>query len=276
MSRFERTERTERTARTARIDRIWRITGLATVLFVLVMGGGQTLAVVARQERTENTVYPVAVHRIQLVTGSSSVRVKPGSDGRVLLTKRLDWTVSEPKVKAEVDAAGVMTVNVQCRRELPFYNCGAQIDLEVPPGVEVGGLVTSGSVELEDLTGPVDLEGTSGAIGLDRLTGPVHAKTSSGMVQGTGLGSGTVEATSDSGSVQLDFATAPADVRVKTNSGSATVTVPKGSHYRISGRTGSGSSQIDASLGDAASSNSLVAEVGSGSLQIGYGSGGNP
>ncbi|WP_031068001.1 DUF4097 family beta strand repeat-containing protein [Streptomyces sp. NRRL WC-3742] len=268
-----RTERTTRIDRTARTTRIWRITGVVTVLVVLVTGAGQTLAVVAKQERVEDTVYPVAVHRIQLVTGSASVRIRPGSDGQVLLTKTLDWTVSEPKVKVDVSAAGVMNVDVQCRRQLSFYNCGAQIDLKVPPGVEVGGLVTSGSVELEDLTGPVALEGTSGAINLNRLTGPVHARTTSGMVQGSELKSNRVEATSDSGSVQLDFATAPANVNATTNSGSVTVTLPRDSHYRINSRTGSGSSQIDGSLGDASSPNSLVAAVGSGSLQIGYNSG---
>lgn len=266
---------TTRAAWTSRAARIWRITGVVTVAFVLLMGAGQTLAVVAKQTRTENTEFPNAVHKLQLVTGSASVRVKPGVEGRVLLTKRLDWTVSEPKVRAVVDAAGVMSVDVQCRRQLPFYNCGAQIELEVPAGTEITGRVTSGSVELSDLTGPVELDGDSGSINLTRLTGEVRARTGSGMVQGDGLRSSRVKVSSGSGAVQLDFATAPTDVNVSTNSGSATMYLPRGSHYRVSGRTGSGSSQIDASLGDASSPNSLTAEVGSGALQIGYGAAAN-
>jgi hypothetical protein len=79
---------------------------------------------------------------------------------------------------------------------------------------------------------------------------------------------------SDSGAVDLTFASVPQGVTVSTGSGAVTVVVPRGSHYRISGRTGSGSSSIDPALGDAASPNSLVAEVGSGALQIGYARGG--
>ncbi|MFJ9695465.1 DUF4097 family beta strand repeat-containing protein [Kitasatospora sp. NPDC101183] len=255
-----------------RAVRIWRITGVVTVLFVLLMGAGQTLAVVAKQQRQEDRVFTAEVHKLQLSTGSSGVSVRAGAPGRVVLHKNLDWTVSEPKVRADVDASGVMTLDVRCRRELPFYNCGAQLELEVPAGTEVAGEVTSGSVTLEGLTGPVDLGGTSGAIYLNGLSGEVRARTSSGMVQGTALRSGKVEVSTASGAVDLGFATAPRDAKVSTGSGAASVTLPQGSHYRISGRSGSGGSTIDPALGDATSPNSLTADVGSGSLDIGYGS----
>ncbi|MBO1416975.1 DUF4097 family beta strand repeat-containing protein [Streptomyces sp. FH025] len=257
-----------------RAARIWRLTGVVAVVFVLVMGAGQTLSLVARQQRTEETEYPEAVHRLRLETGSAYVRIKTGADGRVLLRKTLDWMVSEPEVRTGV-VDGVMDVGVTCRRTPPFYNCGAQIELEVPPGTEVTGEVTSGSVEVDGLTGPVHLEGTSGAIYLRRLSGEVHARTTSGMVQGTELDSERVDVGSGSGAVDLGFAGAPREVSVSTGSGLVTVTVPRGSHYRISGRTGSGSSSIDPALGDASSPNSLVAEVGSGELKIGYALGGD-
>ncbi|MFF2149328.1 DUF4097 family beta strand repeat-containing protein [Kitasatospora sp. NPDC058190] len=253
----------------ARSTRAWRITGVLTVVFVVVMGGAQTLALVARQSRTEQQTYVASVHKLQLATSSASVRIKPGVEGRVVVRKNLDWTVSEPRVRADV-VGDTMTVGVQCRRSLPFYNCGASIELEVPAGTEVSGSVTSGAVEVSDLSGGVQLDGTSGSIILRRLSGPVRARTTSGMTQGTDLSSDRAEVSSTSGAVDLTFLSAPQDVKVSTGSGSVTMLMPKGSRYRINGGTDSGSSNINPALGDAASSRSLEADVGSGSLDIGY------
>ncbi|MFJ4186160.1 DUF4097 family beta strand repeat-containing protein [Kitasatospora sp. NPDC089509] len=253
----------------ARATRAWRLAGVLTVVFVVVMGGAQTLALVARQSRTEQQTYVNDVRRLQLATGSASVRIRPGVAGRVVVRENLDWTVSEPKVRADV-VGDTMTVGVECRRSLPFYNCGAQVELEVPADTAVSGSMTSGSVEVSDLTGEVRLDGTSGSILLSRLSGPVHARTTSGMTQGTDLSGSRADVSSTSGAVDLSFRSAPQDVRVSARSGSVTLALPRGSHYRISGGTGSGSSTIDPALGDAASADSLEAEVGSGSLDIGY------
>ncbi|MFJ7246557.1 DUF4097 family beta strand repeat-containing protein [Kitasatospora sp. NPDC098652] len=254
----------------ARSTRAWRITGVIALVFVLVMGGAQTMALVARQSRTEQQVFVAEeVHKLRLATSSASVRIRPGVEGRVVLRKNLDWTVSEPRVRADV-VGDTMTVGVECRRSLPFYNCGASIELEVPAGTEVAGTVTSGSVEVSDLSGAVRLDGTSGAILLHGLSGPVRARTTSGMTQGTDLSSAQAEVSSTSGSVDLTFRSAPQDVKVRATSGSVTVRVPRGNRYRINGGTGSGSINIDPALGDAASSRSLEADVGSGSLDIGY------
>ncbi|WP_051829910.1 MULTISPECIES: DUF4097 family beta strand repeat-containing protein [Streptomyces] len=253
----------------ARSTKAWRITGVLAVVFVVVMGGAQTMALVARQSRTEQQTYVAAVHKLQLATSSAAVSIKPGVEGRVVVRKNLDWTVSEPRVRADV-VGDTMTVGVECRRSLPFYNCGAQIELEVPADTEVSGTVTSGAVEVSDLSGAVRVDGASGSIILRRLSGPVRARTTSGMTQGTDLSSDRAEVSSTSGSVDLTFRSAPQDVRVSTGSGSVTVMVPKGSRYRINGGTGSGSRTINPALGDAASSRSLEADVGSGSLDIGY------
>ncbi|MGA5822040.1 DUF4097 family beta strand repeat-containing protein [Kitasatospora sp. NPDC094028] len=253
----------------ARSGRAWRITGALIVVFVLVMGGGQTLALVAKQERTEQTTYPNAIHKLELSTGSASVRIEAGAEGAVVLRKNIDWTVSEPHVRADV-VGDTMTLAVECHRSAPFFNCGASVQLEVPPGTAVSGSVTSGAVEVSGLTGEVRLDGASGAISLRRVSGPVHAHTVSGMVEGHDLAGSRVDVASVSGAVDLSFAAAPQDVKVSTTSGAVSMYLPKGSHYRVNGRTGSGSSSIDAALGDPTSPNSLEADVDSGSLDIGY------
>ncbi|MEU8514926.1 DUF4097 family beta strand repeat-containing protein [Kitasatospora sp. NPDC048722] len=247
----------------------WRITGSLAVAFVTIMGASQTWGLVARQQTTAERTYDHAVRKLQLAAGSASVQVRAGKEGRVVIRKNLDYTFRAPQVSTEVEG-DVLVVAVSCRQPLPFFGCGAEIELEVPSGTEVAGSVDSGSVDVADLGGEVRLEATSGALNLHRLSGEVHTRTTSGMVQGTELTSARVEASSTSGSVELDFVRAPHAVDVSTTSGSATVTLPKGSRYAFSGQVGSGSRSVDPKLPDASSPDSLRASVVSGSLRIGY------
>ncbi|MGW2252059.1 DUF4097 family beta strand repeat-containing protein [Kitasatospora sp. NPDC001660] len=249
---------------------LWRITGALAAAFVVIMGASQTWGTVARRETTTQKAYDhVVVHKLQLATGSAAVQVRAGREGRVVVRKSLNYTFREPQVSTAFEG-DVLVVGVSCRRPLPFSGCGAEIELEVPSGTEVAGSVDSGSVDVADLSGEVRLDATSGALYLRRLSGEVHTRTTSGMVQGTELTSARVEASTDSGSVDLDFARAPHAVDVSTTSGSASMALPKGSQYAFSGQAGSGSRSVDPNLANAASPDSIRASVASGSLRIGY------
>ncbi|MEE1787899.1 DUF4097 family beta strand repeat-containing protein [Streptomyces sp. SP17BM10] len=248
----------------------WRIIGSLSLAFVLVMGASQTLGLVARQQTTAEKTYDhVVVRKLQLATGSASVRVRAGEDGRVVVRRNLNYTFRAPRFSTVIEG-DVLSVAVSCRQPLPFLGCGAEIELDVPQGTEVSGSVDSGSVDVADLSGEVRLDATSGALYLRRLSGEVRARTTSGMVEGTELTAARVEASTTSGSVELDFVRAPHAVDVSTSSGSATMTLPKGSRYAFSGQVGSGSRSIDPDLADASSPDSLHASVTSGSLRIGY------
>ncbi|MQS12124.1 DUF4097 domain-containing protein [Streptomyces kaniharaensis] len=249
----------------------WRITGTLAIVFVMVMGGAQTFALVAQQETSTAKSYDnVTVHKLQLATGSASVRVRPGRENRVVVRKSLKWMTRKPDVSTAFEG-DVLTVGVACRQPLPMLGCSAEIELEVPPATEVSGAVASGSVEVTDLTGDVRLDATSGALYLRRLSGEVHAQSTSGLVEGSELTSARVDARSTSGAVELGFVRVPHAVDVSTVSGSVTMTVPKDSQYRLTGTAGSGSRSIEAALGNSSSPDSIRASVESGSLRIVYG-----
>lgn len=249
--------------------RAWRITGSLAVALVMLIGASQTWGLVARRQTTAERTYDHAVRKLQLAAGSASVLVRAGKEGQVVIRRNLDYTFRAPQVSTEIEG-DVLLVSVSCRGLLSFFGCGAQIELDVPPATEVTGSVGSGSVDVSDLAGEVRLDATSGALYLRRLSGEVRTRTTSGMVQGTELTSARVEARTTSGSVELDFVRAPHAVDVSTTSGSATMTLPKGSRYAFSGQVGSGSRSVDPDLSDASSPDSLHASVSSGSLLIGY------
>ncbi|MEV7356784.1 MULTISPECIES: DUF4097 family beta strand repeat-containing protein [unclassified Kitasatospora] len=247
----------------------WRTTGTLAIAVVMIGAGMQTWAMVVQQQTTSTQPYNVVIHKLRLDTGSASVRIRAGRDGRVVVRQNLDWMVRKPSVSTTFDG-DVLTVGMECRKFLPFadFGCGAQIELEVPAGTDVSGQVSSGSVEVDGLSGGVRMDLTSGELKLTGTSGQVYAHATSGMVQGTGLSSEQVYAETTSGAVDLAFSRAPRSVDTRSGSGSVKLALPQDSHYAFSGEVGSGSRHIDPSLADPASPNRIHGSVTSGSITI--------
>ncbi|MEU9045880.1 MULTISPECIES: DUF4097 family beta strand repeat-containing protein [unclassified Kitasatospora] len=248
----------------------WRVTGTLAAVLVMAVGGLQTWATAAQQQSNSTRSYDdVTIHRLTLETGSASVKVRVGRESRVVVHQRLDWMVRKPVVST-VLADGVVTVGVHCRQILPVADvgCGADLELEVPAATEVTGSVDSGSVQVEGLSGNVDLRLTSGELLLVDTSGDVKAHATSGLIQSADLSARRVEAQTTSGSMELHFAKAPQQVDTRSTSGSLTMTLPKGSRYAFSSDIGSGSGRIDPQLADSGSPNRIHATVTSGSITI--------
>ncbi|MFB6438283.1 DUF4097 domain-containing protein [Streptomyces sp. NPDC056411] len=120
-------------------------------------------------------------------------------------------------------------------------NCSVDYTVEVPAGLPVSGETSDGALNLSKV-GAVKVTTSSGAIELDGVTGPVDVETSNGEITGRALSGGHIGAETSNGEIDLRPAT-PQDVRAETSNGSITVQVPK-SHYRISADTSSGDKDI--------------------------------
>jgi hypothetical protein len=79
-----------------------------------------------------------------------------------------------------------------------------------------------------------------------------------------------VDASTVSGDLLLSFADPPVSVTASVISGSATVVVPRGATYRVSGQTESGSRDVAAGLVDSASNRSITVNTVSGDAALGY------
>lgn len=104
-----------------------------------------------------------------------------------------------------------------------------------------GGESADGSLKLSAV-GAVRVTTSSGTIDLDGVTGPVDATTSDGAITGRGLSGRRITAETSNGEIDLTPATAQS-IRAKTSSGSITVTVPK-ARYRVSAETGNGDKRL--------------------------------
>jgi DUF4097 and DUF4098 domain-containing protein YvlB len=108
---------------------------------------------------------------------------------------------------------------------------------------------SSGDVHLADLRGPVTLELSSGEVTAERLDVP------------------TFRASSSSGDLRLDFATAPSAVEVDVSAGEVDVALPAGGTYRVQAETSSGEQSVSIPT-DASASSTVRVQAGSGDVNV--------
>jgi len=90
----------------------------------------------------------------------------------------------------------------------------------------------------------VDIEGAAGDI---TLTGPLSkasVNTAAARIIGTGLGAGTIQATTKAGQIELTFVAAPSSVQAKTDAGQVTLTLPGAEKYNVSVNTSIGTQEV--------------------------------
>ncbi|MFD8543704.1 DUF4097 domain-containing protein [Streptomyces sp. NPDC059649] len=119
--------------------------------------------------------------------------------------------------------------------------CSVTYTVELPAGIPVSGETSNGAVDLSKV-GAVKVTTSSGAVDLDGVTGPVDVRTSNGRISGRGLAGAHTTAETSNGAIELTPAR-PQDVRAKTSNGSVTVRMPKG-RYDIAAHTSNGAKHI--------------------------------
>ena len=253
---------------------VWLGVAAVTAFLVITVSGWQVWGLLLSSRHTQELVLPHRVSAVRIAAGPAEVSVSPGPAGRVSIHQELSWVWRQPVVTASW-AGDVLTVGVRCRTPAWLakpLRCDVRLDVTVPPAVSVKAGVTSGMIEAQDLTGPVDVSATSGLVTLRRLRGSVRAQATSGMISGSGLRSAKVTAVTDSGLVEMQFAAPPVRVTARAASGVLDLTVPRGTRYRVTGSSGSGDrSGIDPALVDPSAPRSIDANTDSGPVTIGYG-----
>ena len=114
------------------------------------------------------------------------------------------------------------------------------------------------------------VDGTAGDM---KLVGPfanATISTKAGRVQGTSLGAGTYEVTTNAGQIKLQFAAPPNSVKVKGDVGEVTLTVPGGTTYAVTTDTTVGIKNVDVDQ-DSSSSHRLDVTTTIGAITINKG-----
>ncbi|MER6047649.1 DUF4097 family beta strand repeat-containing protein [Streptomyces sp. NPDC001793] len=119
--------------------------------------------------------------------------------------------------------------------------CSVTYTVDVPGTIPVTGETSNGALSLSKVAS-VRLTTSNGAIDLDGVSGPVDVHSTDGAITGRGLSGDGIKAETSNGEIELT-ATRAQDVRAKTSNGAVTVTVPD-ARYQVSVRTDNGGKQI--------------------------------
>ncbi|MFI0350605.1 hypothetical protein [Actinomadura sp. 9N407] len=262
---------------------VWVALAIGTAVVVVLPAALWVWGMAIRRTATATDTYRRPITDVEIDGGGARVTVGPGTarPGTAQETRaaqetrvvsRLTWALSKPKVE-KIWAGELLLIRFSCDGGRWVYRdleCGANIDVQVPPEVRVRVQTGSGHVSVRGITGDLRLEAGSGAVDLADVRGRIWARSSSGQISGTGLTSPLVEADVGSGRLEFGFASPPQRVKVSAGSGSVRVTVPRGSYYRVGIEAGWGAVRVDPALNDRSSPRDIVAKTGSGQVSIGY------
>lgn len=254
-------------------------TGLAVVgaALLLFMGAVLTLGPFGDPEERSTEVTGISRVEISGASGNVQVRYRPGDTGVVHeKVSRNRWWSHDSQVHHRVEN-GTLVLDANCGwrcqvdyevtlpAEVPVTGDLGSGDLRVSGMRSVQADVKSGSVELEDISGRVEVRASSGDIRLADVQGDVVVRTGSGEISGSDLRGRQLTAESGSGDVELAVSEAES-VRVETGSGDIELTVPPGA-YAVKSRTGSGEEEIEVPV-DPNARQELLLSTGSGSIRV--------
>ncbi|KAA6222931.1 hypothetical protein CP973_14240 [Streptomyces albofaciens JCM 4342] len=203
------------------------------------MSGLGACGLVKQSTYEDDARLPARVTSVRLDSGSGglTLRGKTSLD-TVSVHRKLRYRGDRPQKASHRVENGVLVLG-GCGN-----GCSVHYTVEVPAGLPVTGETSSGAVGLSNV-GEVRVRTSSGAVNLDGVTGAVDVRTTNGRIHGRGLKGNGVRAQTSNGAVDLTTET-PQSVRAKTTNGAVTLTVPGGKrdHYRISAKTDNGDKNI--------------------------------
>ena len=202
-------------------------------------------------ERDEKHFAVSGKPEVALATFDGSIEIRPWdkADVQVVIEKRgRDHDdVAAIEVKAEQQGSRIEISVTEPRRDhggfnLHFNNRSAKLIVSVPASADVTAKSGDGSIDIERVTGHVQLRSGDGSIRGRMLGGDVEANTGDGSIRLDGkLTSVRVHTGDGSVTIHADPGSSPgADWDIVTGDGSVTLEVPDGFDADVDAHTGDG------------------------------------
>jgi hypothetical protein len=187
---------------------------------------------------------PISSGQTLTVTNANGQTSIHGSDGQtvhVSAARHLAIGGQGPDPQLTPNASGLTLASTTTGRGGALFGDASSVDytVEVPAGVAVNVQSSSGPLQIDGVSGPVDATTTSGSMQLTDISGPLNASTTSGSITGTQLAH-VRQAHSTSGSISLESVfTDP--TQIATFSGKVNLKLLPGSAEQLDVHSKSGS-----------------------------------
>ena len=202
--------------------------------------------------------------RLELASASGAIRIKgTATDNKVHIhgevsagtflgsaKDELDKVISSPPIEQH---AGVIRIGKSVNG---FRNTSIAYTIEVPRETELSVSAASGSQEIQNVRGPVNLDSASGSVRVDGVDRSVTIRSASGSIHAANLGD-DARITAASGSIEIN--SIKGDLRAHAISGSINITAPGG---RVEAETAKGSVTV------VGANNDVKASSASGGIKV--------
>lgn len=263
--------------------------GLSVVgLGVLLMGPGcidivgSDLAKYVEREEKHFAVSGRADVKLSTFDGSIEVRPWDKAEVQVVVEKRARDKADAEEIDIRSEQSGNrVVVEVKARKSdnrglhLGWNNSrSAKLIVSMPPSADLSARSGDGSIDVERITGHVDLRSGDGSIHARDLGGDIAATSGDGSIKLTGKLAGVRAHTGD-GSVTVraeNGSAAGSDWEISTGDGSVTLELPDAFGAELDAHTGDGGIQMhDITVADVTgriSRNSVRGRIGAGGKQL--------
>ena len=241
--------------------------GLLIALATIAWTAFAAITVSARQEASESASYS-GVQSVTVDTDDADVAITTGS-GAARVEQKVQWSFRRPAVSV-TNNGNQLIIRSHCPFQM-VWSCSVQLTVQLPPSTAVDVHTGSGNVAVAGLTAGATLTTSDGSVKATGVLGNLSMRSSNGNVTATDTRSEHVDASSSDGSVRLDLASSPIEVRATSGNGNVTVLVPDqpGVAYQVSSHTGNGRQAVSVRT-DPSSPRHITARSGDGDVRVTY------
>lgn len=267
-------ERVEQNLRTPVARGAWKVVGGLFAAVLLVFQTVQVVVLLAHEEYTIVEEFPapdVAMLDVRNDAGGVVIRGSDANRDTIRVTARISHGLRRTGHHQYVQGDRLV-LDSSCPVLLSDF-CNVRYTVDVPPDVDVVVRQAGGRIDLESVTGDLDLSSDAGSIEVvDVDGGLLRMDSDAGSIDATGVRSRDVEATSDAGGVHVGFREPPDAVRADSGAGGVEVVLPEGGSYDVEADSDAGGVRIEVP-DDPRSSRRVQATSDAGSVTVRHGVG---
>jgi hypothetical protein len=205
--------------------------------------------------RAEQTFGVGKAPYLDLTNFAGTVRVRAGEDDliRIVATKRASGTSALDRINVSM-SKDQDRVTVRTTKRNNLSNASVDLEIVAPARTELKLVTGAGTIDIRELSGPIDAHTGAGTIVVTGTTGAVQLGTGAGTIQYQGTPAGYCSFETGAGDIRLSLPADP-DVRVDLNTGLGSIDLGfevdgSTSPREVSGVIGNGSqATIHASTG---------------------------
>jgi hypothetical protein len=248
---------------------VFVVVGGPLTAFLIIVGALALTGTLARQSESTQIAFAETVDHVKIELTHGSVTLRAGELNHVSGERVLTRGLQNPSVSERVEGR-TLIIESRC---FPLGNtwCDVSYVLDIPRAADVEVSTVVGSIRTSNIDGSADLRSATGSITVEDVSGALRLGSGAGSINGTGVRSTQVRASTGAGSVELAFVAPPQRVEAEAGAGSVDIELPRdGTAYRIDDTSNPDGDARLAVTTDPTSEHVLVLESGAGSVSVHY------